>query len=255
MRRMFAGGTEYSPEFQVLRDTIEFWSRIVKLKKQINTSRTSIKRMAKKLKLSWATNPKITLHTANYNLTRPYKELRKATPNAHKKLLEFQKNQIKTLTELKPIKRKFKKGLIDALTKEEEKLRKNPNPTKTRIQIEARIKQEQKARVMGLAARNIRRKNLKDPVLGAVASDPDGNQYKCNSQDTMVPAMGKSNSNRQQQCKQTPFQMAPLLDIMGYLMDNGKIAQQVMDGTFSPPEGTYPVAAELLETLQMEDAV
>jgi hypothetical protein len=49
--------------------------------------------------------------------------------------------------------------------------------------------------------------------------------------------------------------MAPLLNIMGYLMDNDKIAQQVMDGTFSPPEGTDPVAAELLETLQMEDSV
>jgi hypothetical protein len=52
-------------EFQVLRDTIEFWSRIVKLKKQINTSRTSIKCMSKKLELSWAINPQITLHTAN----------------------------------------------------------------------------------------------------------------------------------------------------------------------------------------------
>jgi hypothetical protein len=73
-----------------------------------------------------------------------------------------------------------------------------------------------------------------------VASDPDGNQYECNIQDKMVPAMGTSNSDHQQQCKQTPFQMAPLLDIMGYLMDNDEIAQQVMDGTFSPLEGTYP---------------
>jgi DNA topoisomerase VI subunit B len=102
-------------------------------------------------------------------------------------------------------KKKFKKGLIDALTKEEEKLQENPNLTKTRIQIEARIKREQKARVMGLAAWNIRRKSLKDPVLQAVASDPDGNQYECNSQDTMVPAMGTSISGHQQQCKQTPF--------------------------------------------------
>jgi hypothetical protein len=35
--------------------------------------------------------------------------------------------------------------------------------------------------------------------------------------------MGTSNSDRQQQCKQAPFQMAPLLDIMGYLMDNDEI--------------------------------
>jgi hypothetical protein len=71
----------------------------------------------------------------------------------------------------------------------------------------------------------------------------------------MVPAMGISNSLRQQQCAQTPFQMAPLLDIMGYLMDNDEIAQQVMDGTFIPPEGMDEVAIELLKTLKMEDSV
>jgi hypothetical protein len=67
--------------------------------------------------------------------------------------------------------------------------------------------------------------------------------------------MGISNSLRQQQCAQTPFQMAPLLNIMGYLMDNNAIAQQVMDCTFIPPEGTDEVALELLETLKMEDSV
>ena len=78
--------------------------------------------------------------------------------------------------------KEYKKGLINALTKEEEKLRKKPDPTKTRKQIEAQIKREQKARTMGKAARNIRRKGLKDPVLRAIATDPGGNTYKCNSQ-------------------------------------------------------------------------
>jgi hypothetical protein len=87
--------------------------------------------------------------------------------------------------------------------KEEVKLRTNPNPIKTRLQIEARIKREQKARVMGQAARNIRRKNTKDPVLQAVATDAEGNTYECNSQDTMVPAMGISNSLRQQHSENT----------------------------------------------------
>jgi hypothetical protein len=78
--------------------------------------------MAKKLKLSWTTAIKSTLQTANNNLTQAYKELRKAKPTAYKKRLEFQKDQIKTLTIPKPIRREFKKGLIDALTKEEVKL-------------------------------------------------------------------------------------------------------------------------------------
>jgi acetoin utilization deacetylase AcuC-like enzyme len=47
MRQMFAGGTGYSPEYQVLRDTIEIWSRFLKLRKQINTSRITTKRMVK----------------------------------------------------------------------------------------------------------------------------------------------------------------------------------------------------------------
>jgi hypothetical protein len=49
--------------------------------------------------------------------------------------------------------------------------------------------------------------------------------------------------------------MAPLLDIMGYLMDNNEVAQQVMNGTFIPPEEIDEVAIELLETLKMEDSV
>ena len=50
---------------------------------------------------------------------------------------------------------------------------------------------------MGKAASHIRRKGLKDPVLWAVATDQQGNTYKCNSQETMIPAMAKSNSNWQ----------------------------------------------------------
>jgi hypothetical protein len=255
MWQMFVGGTEYSPEYQVLRDTIEFWSRILKLRKRINTSRITIKCMAKKVKLSWTTAIKSTLQTANYNLTQEYKELRKAKPTAYKKRLEFQQDQIKSLTIPKPIQRKFKKGLIDALTKVEVKLWTNLNPIKTRLQIKARIKREQKARVMGQAARNIHQKKAKDPVLRAVATDAEGKRYECNSQDTMVPTMGISNILQQQQCAQNPFQMAPLLDIMGYLMDNNEIAQQVMDSTNIPPKGTDKVAIELLKTLKMEDSV
>jgi hypothetical protein len=134
--------------------------------------------------------------------------------------------------------------------------RKPPDKAKIRKQIEARIKREQRSRNIGKAARHIRRKGLKDPVLQAVATDQHGNTYDCNSQETMVRAMAKSNSERQQQCVQTPFQMAPLLDVFGFLMDNDEKAQQVMmNGTFIPPEGTDSVAVELLETLKMEESI
>ena len=273
MRQIYAGATAYSPDNQGLRDTVTFWSRMVKLKKKVNTSRTTLKRLAKKLKLPWLANSNTSLQTAKEKLTEAYTEMKKGKPLADKKRLKFLREQIKNLKDQKTTRKtlipsqiksllkqhrapkEYRKTLIDALAKEQEILRKTPDKAKIRKQIEARIKREQKSRNIGKAARHIRRKGLKDPVLRAVANDQQGNPYDCNSQETMVRAMAKSNSERQQQCVQTPFQMAPLLDVFGYLMDNDEAGQQVMDGTFIPPAGTDSVAVELLETLKMEDSI
>ena len=62
---------------------------------------------------------------------------------------------------------------------------------------------------MGRRARAIREKNLKLPVMRAVATDKNGNNYECNSQETMVPVIAESNKIRQEQCVDTPFMMEP----------------------------------------------
>ena len=97
--------------------------------------------------------------------------------------------------------------MIDALAKEK-------NVAKEKIH--RRIRRERKAREMGKRARMIRGKNIKLPVMRAVATDEHGNNYECNTQDTMVPVIAESNRIRQEQCEDTPFMIPPLLQDFGY---------------------------------------
>ena len=48
---MYRGNVPWSPSIQVLRDTINFWKRIIKLRLKVNISNTTIKRLAQKLQL------------------------------------------------------------------------------------------------------------------------------------------------------------------------------------------------------------
>ena len=96
---------------------------------------------------------------------------------------------------------------------------------------------------MGRRARAIREKNLKLPVMRAVATDENGNNYECNSQETMVPVIAESNKIRQEQCVDTPFMTEPLLSDFGYLA-NEENTQKVLDGEYVPPEPEGPVIPE-----------
>ncbi len=85
MRQIYAGATAYSTDNQGLRDTVTFWSRNrSKLKKKVNTSRTTLKRLAKKLKLPWLANSNTSLQTAKEKLTEAYTEMKKGKPLADK---------------------------------------------------------------------------------------------------------------------------------------------------------------------------
>ena len=99
---------------------------------------------------------------------------------------------------------------------------------------------------MGKRARSIRGKNVKLPVMRAIATDKNGNNFECNSQDTMVPMIAKLNRIRQEQCEDTPFMIPLLLQDFIYTSyeDN---TQRVLDGKYVPPVGTCPYAAEFIK--------
>ena len=86
--------------------------------------------------------------------------------------------------------------------------------------------------------------------MRAIATDENGNNFECNNQETMVPVIAESNKIRQEQCLDTPFMMEPLLLDFGYLA-NEENAKKVLEGVYTPPEGTCPNAIEFIETLKM----
>ena len=103
-------------------------------------------------------------------------------------------------------------------------------------------------------ARIIRAKNVKLPVMRAIATDENGNNYECNLQQTMIPVIAESNRIRQEQCIDTPFMIPPLLEDFGYTAYENN-TQKVLAGEYVPPAGTCPYAAEFIEVLKMPIAI
>ena len=55
MRKIYAGSQDFSPQGQVLRDTIDFWKSILKRKRGVMTSRAAMQKLAKRLHFSLKT--------------------------------------------------------------------------------------------------------------------------------------------------------------------------------------------------------
>jgi len=114
---------------------------------------------------------------------------------------------------------------------------------------------EQQQTAQGAAAKAIQQGNNRKPVTMAIATDEDGNDVICDTQETMVPAMAASNLARQQMCIITPFMTMLLMGDLGYLADTPAAATEIINGTYEIPEGTYKYAAEFIAGLQMPDAI
>ena len=95
----------------------------------------------------------------------------------------------------------------------------------------------------------IRGKGIKDPVLRTIATDKNGDDFKCNSEQTMIPEI-KSNRIRPQQCIDTLFITKPLVNLFGYLANEQNL-KRVINGRFISLEGTNSYAVEFLDTLRM----
>ena len=190
MKKKYAGKHPYSPKYREFSERISFWKRMVKFRKNVNTSRAMLRRLARRIEVPWVLVSLTDLGECKANLKKAYQDY-------HRNKDKFEKWRDK-----------YNESLIDALAKEQNILKQA---------IRKRIIREQVSRLMGRRARAIREKNLKLPVMRAVATDENGNNYECNSQETMVPVIAESNKIRQEQCVDTPFMTEPLLSDFGYL--------------------------------------
>ena len=116
------------------------------------------------------------------------------------------------------------------------------------------MKRGKRSEKLGERARRIRRTKMKEPILRAVVLHPNGEPYKCNNQDTIIPEMSISNQLHQQQCQDTHFITSPMLENFGYLA-NKQFAQQLINGSYIALPGTSEFAIEFLNTLQWKPSL
>ena len=103
MKKKYAGNQPYSPKYRKYSDTIELWKRMVKLRKNVNTSRAILRRLAKRIEVPWSFVSLTNLEECKENLRIAYKEY-------YKKRSEFEgwRNE-------------YNQSLINALAEEQNK--------------------------------------------------------------------------------------------------------------------------------------
>ena len=120
--------------------------------------------------------------------------------------------------------------------------------------VARRLKREQKSREQGRRSRRITGKNIKEPVLRATVINDKGITKEYNTQSEMVPIIAESNRERQDQSKNTPFMMMPLLADFGFLATEEN-AYKVIHGNYIPPPGTNSYAVTFLQECEMTQAI
>ena len=80
LRTLNAGEIPWSPRLQVYRDTIEYWLRVVNLRKHVNTSRKALKRLARRLHIYKGYH--VGLEYAGLKLQQAYQTYYEARKNA-----------------------------------------------------------------------------------------------------------------------------------------------------------------------------
>ena len=80
LQSRYVGKVPWSPELQIYRDRIDFWSRIVKLMKGVDTSQTELKRLSRKLQINLAFHAD--LPSAVLQLMLAYRSYREAKVQA-----------------------------------------------------------------------------------------------------------------------------------------------------------------------------
>ena len=99
LRKIYAEGQDFLPKAQSFRDTIEFWQRIVKRKQGVLTSRTALRLIAKRVKISLQLPPKKTLKQADAKITMAYRAYFKAQLEFPQRREEFQVGLIEVVAE------------------------------------------------------------------------------------------------------------------------------------------------------------
>lgn len=109
-------------------------------------------------------------------------------------------------------------------------------------------------RRQGRAARRLRGKALKKAVTKVTYLDPDHGPIEACDPESIANACAESNLRRQHRCLDTPFLQPPLIDALGYLADT-ETADEILDGTYDPPESLEKCTKAFLRELVVPQSV
>jgi hypothetical protein len=223
LRRLCMGGVPWSPEIQVLRDTIELWSMLVRRKSRVRVSVKRIRRFLKRLP---------TIRNAfSCSLSEAI----------HFKNLAYKSYQAACKAEAPNMRRKFQVGLAEAIA-----LKKG---TDSETEAKKLISQERQRR-QGRNVKRMRGRLGNSRVTKLWFTDADGTRILCDTQLSMELACFEENELRFSQTEGTPPMLSPILEDLGILGDSDEV-EEILRGNYVSPAGTDPYMDELLQEMRM----
>jgi hypothetical protein len=225
LRKIRRGGKPWSPKLQIYRDTIELWGRAVKLKLGVKTSRTELKRFAIRLHIyEWA---HVDLATAQAR----YQEAKRAYNKEKANAANWRDDHTEALVEARAL------------------------PSGQTIELEKKLLyRKEKARRLGAVSKQIRQKQMKEPIHHIECTAQDGTIFKCFMQNTIVQACAVSNYKWQTQSASTPFLCKPLVSQLGYLAEKDA-SNQILAGTFHVRQKVDQYTREFILALEMPASI
>ncbi len=223
LRKLCMGGVPWSPPIQLLRDTIELWSMLVRRKKHVRVSVKRIRRFLRKVP------------SVRHAFTCSLQEATNRRHAAYKEYKAACKIEAQTMRE------NFQGTLAEAIA-----LKKG-----TDVQTEAnnlrRIERQRRQ------ARNVKRMRGKmghGRVTKLWYTEDDGSRVQCDTQISMESACFAENESRFSQSEFTPPMTEPTFSELGILGDTDAI-EAILAGVYEPPEGTEKYMKELLLEMRM----
>ncbi len=218
LRRLKMGGVRWSPRLQKFRDMIELWKMMSKKRRGRRISPKRIRRWMKKVdRMNAFDLSRTEVNIELKNALQAYKLAKTKADNWRNEFLD---------------------SLAEALSKE-----KGTSPEAE----EKTLKQIERQRRQARNVKRVRGKGQQSSVNMVYENDEEG-RHERTTKDAIEDACIRENSSRFFQSSTTPFMISPLVDDFGYLADT-PAAEQVLNGTYQPPDGTDYYAKLLLDQL------
>lgn len=219
-RKLAMGEVDCSPKIMASRQMVRLWRLIVRHKRGLKTSRSLIKRKARRCHVE---NPlSCTLREAEMSLKRVVAEYNDLKPKAKQLRQEFLYDRANDYSE-----------------KSDETKRKHAK----------RLLREEQQREAARMIRRVMGKQFAGSV-DWVEEEVDGVTVRVEGKEAVEEKIMQNNEKRFRLTETTPMMRSPMKEVLGYLSATDA-AQQILDGTFRCPSEVDSTAADFIHSLRI----